>query len=219
MSIRTITVHSPQSAGDEQYIETDVQTWGDLKPLITNFSTNNIRAVVRDTRNSLESNQALLPEGEFTLFLYHKQVKSGIANNIEDIYTRMTLGELRKVIRKRKAMRTESRDPSVLRYKIRAYDKKHGVDNSLLIVSKEDLKADTTQSLANSEPVVSTASSDQYRENNQNDAIITAIKELQDNFNNAFNVTIRRIQKGGISRAVLDQEAEAVRREVEDGTI
>ena len=74
MEQRTITVHSPQSREDEQYIKTDVGTWGELKVLITNFATSNVRAVVKESRNSLESNLAQLPNEDFTLFLYHQKV-------------------------------------------------------------------------------------------------------------------------------------------------
>ena len=71
---RKITVYSTQ-AKSSQTIETSVSTWGELKAEMSDVG--NVRAVIRETRNSLDTPSSKLPDQDFTLFLYPQRVKSG----------------------------------------------------------------------------------------------------------------------------------------------
>ena len=55
---RKVTVWSTQERST-QTIETSAKTWGELKNELSNVG--NTRAVIRETRNTLESGQAQLP--------------------------------------------------------------------------------------------------------------------------------------------------------------
>lgn len=72
--IRKVTIWSTQERAT-QTIETSAQTWGELKKELSNVG--NTRAVIRETRNTLESGGAQLPNQDFTLFLYPEKVRSG----------------------------------------------------------------------------------------------------------------------------------------------
>ena len=77
--MRTITVYSTSGRNGINVI-TDVQTWGALK---TELSTKQIqhdkmKAVIGETKNTLEAPNAVLPEGDFSLFLMPLRTKSGI---------------------------------------------------------------------------------------------------------------------------------------------
>lgn len=65
---------------DRKEIMTDATTWSELKAQIeaSGLSVGDMKATVRDTKATLEHNQAVLPTGEFTLFLTPGKVKSGI---------------------------------------------------------------------------------------------------------------------------------------------
>ncbi len=71
---RKITVYSTQ-AKSSQSIETSAATWGELKSEMSDIG--NVRAVIRETRNSLDTPSSKLPDQDFTLFLYPQRVKSG----------------------------------------------------------------------------------------------------------------------------------------------
>jgi len=71
---RTVTIYSTQ-AKSSQTIETSAKTWGELKSEMPN--TGNVRAVIRETRNTLGSSSTELPNQDFTLFMYPERVKSG----------------------------------------------------------------------------------------------------------------------------------------------
>ena len=62
-------------------ITTIAQTWGELQNELVNnnVSLSNVKAVVGETRITLESNSAVLPTGNFNLYLLPKKTKSGMA--------------------------------------------------------------------------------------------------------------------------------------------
>lgn len=71
---RKITVYSTQ-AKSSQTIETSASTWGELKAEMSDVG--DVRAVIRETRNSLDTPSSKLPDQDFTLFMYPQRVKSG----------------------------------------------------------------------------------------------------------------------------------------------
>jgi hypothetical protein len=79
---RTITIISTQ--GDQRVtLDTNVSTWGQLKEEINGegtMSANDAKAMIRGTRESLNSNGDVLPTGDFTVFLTPSKIKSGLSN-------------------------------------------------------------------------------------------------------------------------------------------
>ena len=57
--------------------ETSASTFGELKAELTTVNFDRKRVVVRETRSTLELKDAVLPSGDFTLYLMPKATKSG----------------------------------------------------------------------------------------------------------------------------------------------
>lgn len=73
---RVVTVFS--SKGVKQKIETDVQTWGELRPLVEeHFDLENLQATENINKTTLEHADAILPTANFVLFLRAIKTKSG----------------------------------------------------------------------------------------------------------------------------------------------
>jgi hypothetical protein len=79
--MRTVTVISTQKNQPQTYT-TPATTWGQLRDLITRDFGNvsEMKAVVKETRNSLDVADALLPTGNFTVFLTQAKIKAGGVN-------------------------------------------------------------------------------------------------------------------------------------------
>ena len=63
------------------------RTWGQLQNEISGTFGNvsSMRAVVKETKNDLSSSEAVLPEGDFTLFLTPKQIKAGFGVDVVSV--------------------------------------------------------------------------------------------------------------------------------------
>lgn len=80
MAIRGIKVLSSTKSG-VKLIHSEATTWGQLKDSLREFGDlDKMAAVVKETRNSLQVDEALLPEGDFTLYLSPKQIKAGVSD-------------------------------------------------------------------------------------------------------------------------------------------
>lgn len=90
---RVITAFSTRGKNKKK-IETDVQTWGDLKPLLENegFKLSSLAATESVNRTDLAHKDAALPEGDFTIFLRPTKTKSGAD------YDSMSFSELRGLL-------------------------------------------------------------------------------------------------------------------------
>jgi hypothetical protein len=79
MSTRTITVFSTKGK-QKAKIDTDVKTWGELKPLVEaeGYDLSKLHATENVNRHDLNHKDGSLPEGNFTLFLRPKKTKSGL---------------------------------------------------------------------------------------------------------------------------------------------
>jgi hypothetical protein len=79
--MRKVTILSTRDNGKKE-IMTDASNWEALRDVISTegLTVNNMKAMVRETKATLEHNEAVLPIGEFTLFLTPAQVKSGENN-------------------------------------------------------------------------------------------------------------------------------------------
>ena len=58
--------------------ESSARTFGELKSELSNVKWDGMRVVVRETKNTLQDDGALLPAGDFVLFLVPEKVKSGM---------------------------------------------------------------------------------------------------------------------------------------------
>ncbi len=74
---KNVRVFSTQ--GSDFTISTSASTWGDLKSTLSSNISNidSMRAIVQSTKQTLELDDASLPEKDFILFLTPTQVKSG----------------------------------------------------------------------------------------------------------------------------------------------
>lgn len=93
--MRKITVFSTTN-NNKQIIETSAATKGELQDVLLekNIDSSEMKMIVKETKATLEHKDAVLPEGEFTLFLFPQKVKSGL--DIEDIEAK--LKQMRKEI-------------------------------------------------------------------------------------------------------------------------
>ena len=57
--------------------EVEARTFGELKKEMKDVKWNGMRVVVRETKNTLQDDGALLPAGDFILFVVPEKVKSG----------------------------------------------------------------------------------------------------------------------------------------------
>jgi hypothetical protein len=81
--MRKVTIYSTRTRAT-QVIETEATTWGELKSLINDdMGVSSSKVMIRENRTTLEHNDAALPEGDITLFLYPEKVKSGTDGDVE----------------------------------------------------------------------------------------------------------------------------------------
>jgi hypothetical protein len=73
---RKITVFNTQSNTPSEFMS-DAVTYGEIKNQIS--SVNGMKVVIRETKVTLEDDGAILPSGDFTIFLFPEKVKSGIS--------------------------------------------------------------------------------------------------------------------------------------------
>ena len=61
-------------------IETNVSTLGELKPILRQREVNydGMKLLVGETKNELSQDEAILPEGDFKLYLMPEKTKSGV---------------------------------------------------------------------------------------------------------------------------------------------
>lgn len=79
---RKIIVVNP-STTDPVEMLSSATTWGQLTPELNakNISTTNIKGIVKENKAVLELKDALLPEGDFTLYLFTDKNKAGDHGN------------------------------------------------------------------------------------------------------------------------------------------
>jgi hypothetical protein len=84
ISAREITIYATRG-GQMKKITTDVKTWGELQPLVRRegFDLSSLLAAENITKHDLVNDLAILPEGNFRLFLRPKQTKSGAPDRKE----------------------------------------------------------------------------------------------------------------------------------------
>lgn len=76
--MRTVKVSTSGADGLIEVV-TEATTWAELKSDMEDagISTDGMKGVVRETKVSLEANDAQIPEGNFTVMLFTGKIKSG----------------------------------------------------------------------------------------------------------------------------------------------
>jgi len=80
------------TVGISGVIETNVSNLGELKPLLSQREINyeGMKLLIGETKNELSEDVALLPEGDFKLYMVPARTKSGgIDDNLDDIYNNL----------------------------------------------------------------------------------------------------------------------------------
>lgn len=92
--MRTVRIISTQSDSVKNH-ETSATTWGQLREELSGMfsGVSDMKAIVRETRVTLEAAEAALPEGNFTIILSMKKIASGATR-----YNTSQLKELRTKI-------------------------------------------------------------------------------------------------------------------------
>lgn len=90
MNIRKIKIYS--TVGVSGTIETNVTTLAELKPLLSQreIDYKGMKMLVGETRNELSQDEALLPEGDFKLYLMPVKTKSGGTEEIANLFDRLS---------------------------------------------------------------------------------------------------------------------------------
>lgn len=86
MSTRSIKVYT--TVGVSGTFETNVRTLGELKPILREqeIDYSGMKMLVGETKNELNVDDAILPEGDFKLYLVPQKTKSGsIESDLEDL--------------------------------------------------------------------------------------------------------------------------------------
>lgn len=138
MSLRTITIGSTTKSGVRQ-IQSEAVTWGQLKAsLYDGFGdVGNMRAVIRETRADLVSDDAVLPEEAFTLLLTPKQIKAGA----KDVDVKKILNEVKnRFVESIDDIIADIEDTNIFDVKAKAVAKVASTANSLQ-KDLDDLKA------------------------------------------------------------------------------
>ena len=76
--MRKVTVVSTQS-NEKKEVSSNATTWGQLKEdsIVAGMLNGDMKVTVRETRVDLAHEDAELPTGDFTIFLFPAKVKSG----------------------------------------------------------------------------------------------------------------------------------------------
>lgn len=84
--MRTVTVMSI-SKSKPFTLRSEASTWGQLKDALRGEvpDVEKLRAVVRETHTDLSLDEAVLPDGDFTLYLSQKQLKAGGSTEIVNL--------------------------------------------------------------------------------------------------------------------------------------
>lgn len=77
METRKITVFDSQSANKQEF-QSSAATWGEFKLEVNEIVTfTDKKVTIRETRTTVESDEAMLPEGDIVLFVFQQKSKFG----------------------------------------------------------------------------------------------------------------------------------------------
>ena len=225
--MRKVTIYSNKTRATQE-INTNVATWGELKALINeDMMVSNARCMVKENRMTLESSAAVLPTGDFIVYIYPTKVKSGVT---EDAYAGLTDAKLRKACQKKSISTTG--DSSSMRRRVRAYDKRHGINSSEATAPKtnknnvrpttiriENAPIDILEEDYNSACPFDALLLDDCTESlvvNKDVNIRSVVQVMRNKFLNMFDSLLEDIDSGAISKDidVLAKDAENLAKEL-----
>ena len=94
--MRTIKIVQTATASVKRF-ESEATTWGELAEQIKGeYNLDKVKATVKETKGTLEHHDAVLPEGEFTIFLRAAKNKAGGKNK----FSSMSFKKLRAWVKK-----------------------------------------------------------------------------------------------------------------------
>lgn len=94
--MRTIKIVQTATASVKRF-DSDATTWGELTDQIKDeYNLDKVKATVKETKGTLEHHDAVLPEGEFTIFLRAAKNKAGGKNK----FSSMSFKKLRAWVKK-----------------------------------------------------------------------------------------------------------------------
>ena len=108
--MRKIKIYT--TAGMPGTIETNISTLGELKPLLRQREINydGMKMLVGETKNELSVDEAVLPEGDFKLYLMPAKTKSGVDfDEMEDTIDRIE-NKLDRVLSKLDSISSENKN-------------------------------------------------------------------------------------------------------------
>ena len=108
--MRKIKIYT--TAGMPGTIETNISTLGELKPLLRQREINydGMKMLVGETKNELSVDEAILPEGDFKLYLMPAKTKSGVDfDEMEDTLYRIE-NKLDRVLSKLDSISSENKN-------------------------------------------------------------------------------------------------------------
>lgn len=82
--MRIITVIGTTLPTPKEY-QTEATTWGQLKDVVSRDfgSVENMKAIIKETRATLERGDAILPDSDCTIFLTQAKIKAGAVDAVE----------------------------------------------------------------------------------------------------------------------------------------
>jgi hypothetical protein len=93
--MKNIIVFDSQTSEKKEYeLSSSANTFGALKSEI-GLTFDNKKVVVKETRVTLENDDAVLPEGDITLYLFQKQSKHG---NDDIAYIKKTVRRIKRMV-------------------------------------------------------------------------------------------------------------------------
>jgi hypothetical protein len=224
--MRKVTIYSNKTRATQE-ITTDVSTWGELKVLINaDMGITGARCMVKENRMTLESNQAVLPDGDFIVYVYPTKVKSG-ASVKEDAYAGLTDAKLRKACQKKSISTTG--DSISLRRRCRAFDKRNGIsgDDAHKTGRTGARKVTPTVTIENTPINIDALSADYEAVEEDNSGVSSTVNKdvniravvhvMRNKFLNMFDSLLEDIDSGAIKRDVAVLEADAKKLAAEMG--
>jgi hypothetical protein len=224
--MRKVTIYSNKTRVT-QSIDTDVRTWGELKPLVnSDMGISGARCMIKENRMTLESNSAVLPDGDFIVYVYPTKVKSG-ATKKEDSYTSLTDAKLRKACKKKSI--SQLGDSISLRRRLRAFDRRNNIKSTDVdapttgragarpVTKKVTVKNEPVNIeilAADSEVAIKPKSEPLVANNEVN--IRSVVSVMRNKFLNMFDELLGDIDSGAIKKdvAVLEEDAKNLAQEM-----
>lgn len=213
--MRKVTIYSTKTKV-QQTLETDVTLWGELKALIDpEMGVSSSRCMVRENRTTLESNQAILPDTDITIFVYPEKVKSGTDRREDDVYASFSDEDLILACQ-RKSLATNEKG-HVMRSSLRAYDLRHGFTGPQAhLCVKVSARPTVVDNQSLQQEALDVGEVHGTYEADQNPSIETIVSLMRNKFLNAFDEIALEMtnNRSSLESNTLESEAESIAQEL-----